>query len=331
MRLKSISIIIPNYNGTDLLKKNLPFVYEALNTSNVKDFEIIISDDNSTDDSIFFIKENYKDIILLESKENLGFSGNINKGIRAASKELVFLLNSDVELTPNYFEPLLNYFDHKDTFGVMGKIVSIDNKKLQDYAKYPKIKYCKIKSTRNYRFENESENESYYTFFLSGANALIDRKKLIELDCFNELFSPFYYEDVELSFKAWRLGYKCYFEKKSICKHPYSVTIQKTAKKKKIKFITRKNRIILHYLHLNGISLAFYFISLLIFSIFKLLVLDFMEINAIFIFLKNFKEIYNSKKNLSNLMKMKNSKFTLYDIKNFILNSLDNRNIEIFK
>lgn len=70
---KGISVVIPNYNGKNLLPEILPPLYKALKNTNLF-YEIIISDDCSTDNSIQFIKDNYKDIIVLTAEENKGFS-----------------------------------------------------------------------------------------------------------------------------------------------------------------------------------------------------------------------------------------------------------------
>ncbi|HVD99798.1 MAG TPA: glycosyltransferase family 2 protein [Cytophagaceae bacterium] len=251
---KSISVVIPNYNGKDLLEKNLPFLYTALQTVQT-DFEIIISDDCSTDESVSFLKTYYPSILLVENLFNQGFSGNINAGIRIASKELVFLLNTDIKLTPEYFLPLFSYFDQDSTFGVMGRIIALDSDKIQDTAKYPQYKNGNLKPTLNYLPKNSSNPSYLPTLFLSGANALVDRQKLLEVGCFQELFNPFYWEDVELGIKAWRLGYVCYYEHSAICRHPTSATIGKYNKKKKVALISRRNKILFHYLHLEGMTL----------------------------------------------------------------------------
>src|SRR5436190_15076638 len=114
MNILSISVVIPNYNGRDLLESNLPATYTALKIANV-DYEIIVSDDASTDDSVNFLKKKYPAIKIIENKTNRGFSPTINTGIFAATKDLVFALNSDVKITGDYFTPQLNYFSNKDT------------------------------------------------------------------------------------------------------------------------------------------------------------------------------------------------------------------------
>lgn len=171
--MRSISIVIPNYNGRELLERNLPFVYRALSTSGVTDYEIIIPDDASKDASVEFLRESYPAIQVITHSANKGFGGNSNSGIFKSDKELVLLLNSDVELTDGFFIPLMPYFDNQDTFGVMSRIIRIDSHAVQDGAKYPDYSFGHIGPNLNYRSESQS---SLYTLFLSGANALMERK-----------------------------------------------------------------------------------------------------------------------------------------------------------
>jgi len=99
---KSVSIIIPNYNGDKLLKEYLPYAIDAIENAEII-YELIIVDDRSTDDSVVFINENYPSVKLILNPENKGFSYTCNRGIEAAQYELIFLLNSDVKLTLDYF------------------------------------------------------------------------------------------------------------------------------------------------------------------------------------------------------------------------------------
>lgn len=279
----NISVVIPNYNGKSLLEQNLPFVYNALETSGIKDYEIIISDDASVDDSLNFLKTNYPEIIIIESVANCGFSGNTNQGIFAAQKDLVLILNSDVELTPGYFIPLLSYFEKEDTFGVSGRIIAMDGEKIQDGAKFPEYSYTNIISTKNFI---SKDTDSLPTLFMSGANALIDRKKLVKMGGFNEMYNPYYSEDVDLGLRAWRLGYQLYYDHRAICKHPNSATIKKESSKK-VKIISKRNKMYVHFFHLNGLELHLFMTKTAIKALFRLLVLDFNFYISFQLFLAN--------------------------------------------
>lgn len=288
----SISVVIPNYNGKNLLEQNLPSLYIALHSSGITDFEIIIADDCSKDDSVSFLKEKYKDIIVIENRENRGFSGNTNTGIFRAIKQLVLILNSDVMLTPGYFNEQLSYFKDKDTFGVMGQIRALDSEHIQNTAKYPGYKFGKIKSTINYFSKS---NNSLVTLFLCGANALIDREKLLLLGGFDELFNPYYSEDTDLGIRAWRAGYKVYYNHLSVCRHPNSATIKKEPSAK-VTLIAARNKMYLHYKHLHGIEMYWYFSMLFIKTSAKIIARDKIAVNAFYSFWGNFKYYRNSKR-----------------------------------
>ena len=247
--MTNLSIIIPNFNGKHLLEKNLPSVIDAAKKSGWQ-FEIIIADDASTDDSVLFLKNYYPEIILVENKINGGFSKNINSGIKLANHDWVFALNSDISLDENYFQLLEKYLDDENCFGVMGSIYDEQSKHLIDAAKYPANKGLQIIGTINYKLQIEDNSLKLPTLFLSGANALMNRKKLLLLQGFDEIYSPFYQEDVDLGVKAWRMGWCCYYESEAKCFHATSSTIETNFKKKKVSAIARRNKMILNYLHL---------------------------------------------------------------------------------
>src|SRR5205085_637417 len=127
---RGLSVVIPNFNGVSLFPQTLPSLFTALEKSGLP-YEILISDDCSTDDSVKYLSENYPGIKVLTTTANAGFSPTINRGIRAARYELVFLLNSDVKLKEDYFTHLIPYFDKADTFGVMGQIINWDDDRIQ--------------------------------------------------------------------------------------------------------------------------------------------------------------------------------------------------------
>lgn len=246
-------MVLPNFNGRNLLELFLPFTFQALENSG-RSYEFILVDDCSTDDSLEFVAANYPQIQVLSNDTNRGFSYSCNQGIGAAKSPLVFLLNSDIKLSPDYFEGLFEYFEDPETFGVMGKILNSDGSKIEIGAKVPRrIGKC-LKTDRQYL--PESSSNSAPTLFLSGANALIDRNKLLQLGGFDELYSPFYSEDVDLGIRAWRMGWKCFFHGESSCFHLGSATMKSNIQKRWIKTIYFRNRMIFHAVHLDAQDLT---------------------------------------------------------------------------
>lgn len=313
----SISVVIPNYNGKHLLEANLPSVYAALKFVNLK-YEIIIVDDASIDDSVSFVLQHYPEIKLLKNEINKGFSPTINKGIFAAQYELVLALNSDVKLTENYFIEQLKYFEKPDTFGVMGHITDLDSPRIQDSGKFPSISFKGIKTTYNYIPETNTSEKWLPSFFLSGANALMDRNKLLELNGFDEIYAPYYYEDADLGIRAWRAGWCCYVEPKAICMHAISSTIGKV-KPEKVKIIAERNRIVLNHLHLPNSQLRFFKIWLWIRCFSKLLTGNSTIYKAIQLFNTDLSALERSQQALRKLQAKNKVNYSVLDVEEKIL------------
>lgn len=308
---KSISVVLPNYNGKHLMESFIPSTFKALHHSKI-DFEFIVIDDCSTDNSVAFLKVNYPQIILLENARNSGFSYTCNEGIKKATKDLVFLLNSDVKLSSSYFENQFAYFNQSNTFGVMGCIMNFDEKKIEDAARMPSYKGAKFKANTFYYLKN---NQETLTCYLSGANALVDRKKLLLLNGFNEIYSPFYFEDFDLGLRAWKMGWFCYYEHSAICFHQVSSSTSKMNKSNFVKITYARNSFILQSIHLNGLKRKIWFVQLFtVILIGHLLKGEFWILKSIAQFLAKRKEVTNARTNLKQLQQQLGVNINLKEI-----------------
>lgn len=327
--MQGVSVVIPNYNGAKLFPETLPTVLCALHHINLP-FEIIVSDDCSTDDSISYLQKNFPDIKIVANKKNSSFSITANNGIRNAQYDLALLLNSDVKLEPEYFVHQLKYFDHNDTFGIMGRIVGWDDDVIQDGAKYPSFHGVKIKTSDNYLLQNEEEmNNGLYTMYISGANALLDRKKFLDIGGFNELFSPFYVEDFEFSLRAWRRGWKCYYDYQSVCRHQTSTTIQSANKKKFIKKIYNRNKMFLHGIHLPAGKRYIYYFQLFFEGLAKLITGHWYFIQSIFLFIGSYTKVRMSREGLLQREKGK-PHLSVNEVAELVLSSVKGKSIKRF-
>jgi len=326
---KSISVIIPNYNGIKLLGEYLPFALDAIKNAGVN-HEVIIVDDCSADDSVNFIRQNFTGIQLIVNQENRGFSFSCNRGIEAARYELIFLLNSDVKLTPDYFSHLWKYFSQPDTFGVMGRIMDMEGDGIQDAARLPKFNGLKLKT--GYFYYSNNPDDRLYTLYLSGANALIDAAKLRELGGFDELFSPFYSEDLELGIRAWRLGWKCYYEHRAICRHELSATTKNYKTPRWVKRIYFRNRFYFHAIHFNGLAAFLYSCQITLIDLLpKLLIGQLWIWNSYRDLFSNRGRIAQRKSEFKKIMDKHNSRVSLFTVVSNIRQSVKNKNIIRFK
>ncbi|MCL2650800.1 MAG: glycosyltransferase family 2 protein [Candidatus Azobacteroides sp.] len=130
--MKKIAVVILNWNGKSLLEKFLPALL-AYTPQDIAD--IIVSDNASDDNSVSFLKEKYPEIEVIRLEKNYGFAEGYNRTIVQLEHEYVVLLNSDVEVTPNWLETALSYLEaHPEVVALQPKILSYKDKSSFEYA-----------------------------------------------------------------------------------------------------------------------------------------------------------------------------------------------------
>ncbi|MBE7178863.1 MAG: glycosyltransferase family 2 protein [Mucilaginibacter polytrichastri] len=271
MEAHPISVIIPNYNGKNLLEKNLPSVIAALEHSFLS-WELIIVDDASADDSVAWLRKFYPQTKLIIHPQNKGFSSACNTGIASAQHELLMLLNSDIVLPVGFFDGSLSAFSDPKTFGVMSRIIGPDGR-VQDTARYPRWSGGKMKFSNFYT--PEKPGQLIPSIYLSGANALVRTEMIRQLGGFNELLNPFCCEDMDLGIRAWRMGWICFYDDGRSCVHDESSTTRSFFKKNRIKTIYFRNRCLVHYMHLQGGRKLVWALQILFELLFSWLILRF--------------------------------------------------------
>ena len=199
--MKKISVIIPNYNGKNLLAQNLPKVIK-----NCPNCEIIVVDDASSDDSVEYVTKRFPNVKIFTNERNLGFARTANRGVFESNGELVALLNSDVSPKKDSVIAVSSYFNDGDVFAV--GLCDLSHEK----SKIVKRGRGGAKFKRGFVSHFAMPVKKGETFWVSGGSGVFDRQKFLELGGFDPIFAPFYWEDIDLSFRAARKGYKCIFE-----------------------------------------------------------------------------------------------------------------------
>ncbi len=213
----SVSVVIPNWNGQSLLQKNLAAVLASMRYKKNQIGEIIIVDDGSTDDSVKFLKKEYgSKIRLIKHTKNRGFASSVNNGVRMAKGQLVCLLNTDVIPSREFLSHALAHFEDKSVFAVG----------LHEKGAGPAVGFFN-NGFIEHKGGKETQNESF-SFWASGGSAVFRRSQWMELKGLDEeLLTPFYWEDVDLGYRAWKHGYKIVWEPKSMVEHQHESTINK--------------------------------------------------------------------------------------------------------
>ena len=232
------SVVIPNWNGCDLLEKYLPSIRTALagNPEN----EIVVVDNGSTDGSAAFLREAFPQVRVLALPQNLGFGAGSNAGFRAAKNDIVVLLNSDMRVEPDFLQPLLDGFSDEKVFAVSCQIFFSDPARLREETGLTQG-WWEDGSLKVRHRADDAVRDLYPCFYGGGGSCALDRTKFLELGGFDELLAPFYLEDTDLGYLAWKRGWKVLYQPKSKVYHEHRGTIGKRFSEDYIQSVLKKN------------------------------------------------------------------------------------------
>ena len=235
------SVVIPNWNGKDLLEKYLPSVIEALagNPAN----EIVVVDNGSTDGSAEYVTAAFPRVKVVALPANLGFGGGSNAGIRAAANSVVVLLNSDMRVAPGFLAPLLEGFADPGVFAVSCQIFFADPHKLREETGLTQGWWRDGGLRVRHRID-PAIDDLFPCFYGGGGSCAFDRRKFLELGGFDPLFEPFYLEDAGLGYMAWKRGWKVLYQPRSVVYHEHRGTIGRSFRGDEIEAVLKKNYVL---------------------------------------------------------------------------------------
>ena len=240
------SIIVLNHNGRDLLKRFMPSVLAATEYDRGA-HEVIIVDNASSDGSQEFIQKNFPAVRLITLPSNRHMDG-YNKGIQASRNEIVVILNNDIEVERDFLQYLLPHFRDPSIFAVRPTINVVERETVKETRGAQigaQFKFGFIEYTYREAKTEEERELPHKTFCAPGGAGAFNKKKFLELNGFDELFAPFYWEDVDLCYRAWKRGWQVIYEPRSVIYHYTHTTIGKLYKRKYIELISLRNRYLL--------------------------------------------------------------------------------------
>lgn len=215
-----ISVIIPNWNGVNLLKNCL----ESLRGQTFRDFETVVVDNGSVDNSVQYIRKNFPGVKLIELKENTGFAPAVNLGIKICVGDDIVLINNDTKLDRNCLKYLVKAADkHPEVGMVAARMLNYKNPKLIDSAG----DYIDAVGHANNIGLGDKDGLKYqkagYVFLVTGGGGLFKREVFERIGFFDSDYFA-YFEDVDFCLRAQMVGFKGWYEPKAVIYHLHKAT-----------------------------------------------------------------------------------------------------------
>lgn len=234
MTESKVAVVILNWNGKSFLEKFLPSVTEFSKTH-----QIIVADNNSSDDSVSFLKQNYPNIKIINNPSNDGFAKGYNIALKQVSAEYYILLNSDVEVTENWINPIIELMDANPSIGAcQPKILDYNHRNKFEYAGacggfidkygYP---FCRgrvfnVLENDNHQYDNEME-----VFWATGACMFVRSEAFWKVGGFDEDYFA-HMEEIDVCWRMKNIGYKIFVQPKSVIYHVGGGTLNKLSPRK---------------------------------------------------------------------------------------------------
>ncbi|MDE5773044.1 MAG: glycosyltransferase family 2 protein [Muribaculaceae bacterium] len=248
--MKQLAVIILNWNGVELLRRFIP---SAVKYTSGEEVDLIVADNGSTDESVSWLRENYPELKVMELGENYGFAAGYNHVIADTNYPYTILLNSDVEVTEGWWQPLLRFMrEHPEAGAIQPKIRSYHAKDMFEYAGaagglldklgYP---YCRgrIFDTVQ-RDEGQYDGEAVEVAWASGAAMMVRTEVYLRLGGLDADFFA-HMEEIDLCCRMRGAGYKIYVVPDSHIFHVGGASLPKeNPRKTYLNF--RNNLLLLH-------------------------------------------------------------------------------------
>lgn len=255
-RGNTVSFVILNYNGMEFLPGCLESVKQAIAWEG-KEHEIIVVDNGSDDSSVPFMEERFPFVRIIRLPENR-FVTAYNEGFVASANAICIFLNNDMIVEKNFLTPLLGHFEKEEVFAVGPLVLPwggvTPNRMTGKSSGSIWFGYFRARGVHYDTLKKQGLLDCPSPSLHIGAGAY-DRKKYLELGGLDPLYSPCYWEDTDLCFRAWRRGWTVIFEPRSMIYHKHQGTTSQVFPRKQLRTIMGKNRHL--FMWRNLLSLRF--------------------------------------------------------------------------
>jgi GT2 family glycosyltransferase len=249
------AVVILNWNTRHFLETFLPSVIKH----SADNADIIVADNDSTDDSIEYVTNHFPSVKIIRNTHNDGYTGGYNSSLAQLGHEYFVLLNSDVDVTENWLQPVISLMDENRNIGAsQPKILSYENREMFEYAGaaggfidrlgYP---FCRGRIFQSLERDNHQYDDICPVFWVTGACMIVRSSVFRELGGFDPVFFA-HMEEIDLCWRMLNAGHGVYYCGKSTVYHVGGGTLHKSNPHKT--FLNFRNNLLMIYKNMDAES-----------------------------------------------------------------------------
>ena len=252
------SIVVLNYDGRHLLQECLPSVLAAVRQDG-RNHEVIVVDNGSRDDSLEFLRKEFPEVRVVSLDRNYHFAHGNNVGVGAAKNDVVVLLNNDMFVDPGFLRPLLDGFTDERVFAVSSQIFFQDRERRREETGKTGGEWQRgtLELFHGEVTAGDLKRKTVPVLWAGGGSCAVDRGKFRALGGFDKLYYPFYLEDTDLSWEAWRRGWTVWMAPASTVIHKHRSTSAAKHSREFIENTIRRNQTLFIWKNIEKMSWLF--------------------------------------------------------------------------
>ncbi len=231
---QTCAILILNWNGITHLEALLPSLRAAVSRSPIPT-SIVVVDNRSTEPDVEWVRREFPQVEVVVAPRN-DYLFSLNDVVAQRTEEIVVILNNDMRVDEQFLEPLLRHFSDTELFAATANVYDWDGTRMTTGQR--RVQHRRLWF---YQWWVPTLDGPTYTLDAGGGCAAFRRTRFVELGGFDRLYHPAYFEDVDLSYRAWQRGWRTVYEPESVIYHWVGATLTPAARESKTRRLLARN------------------------------------------------------------------------------------------
>lgn len=249
-------LLILNYNGREHLEECLSTALAASKNLG-QPCPVVLVDNRSTENDVEYVRARFPEVEIYVAPKN-DYLFSLNAVASKRSEDILVILNNDMRFDPNFLKPLLEYFESSKIFAVTAKIMDWRGNAVTQGKRMGSFQHFWF-----YKHFDKGMNRECFTLEACGGASAFRRRMFLELGGFDTLYRPGYCEDTDISYRAWKRGWRIVYEPRAVVYHKESATFKKIAGAARIERLVYRNEVLFTIKNCGDRKFLFYYLLLL--------------------------------------------------------------------